>query len=359
MPQETKNIIQLKESTSGPNFYPETHKAAIVGKETYSYIGEVVSPGGGGGGSTGGDKPLSVSPRQSVIVGRAIPQHPRKGKKYYFADGVIKVKGEVIDNIQTIKYYRPTGVKVYNLTTPSSIGKGCSTPNSLLYPGGFHRNYYGPVLVTIVEESLNVDFDLTTMAKLSFPRNFSTITESPFLDIKNNRVIVTDVPVPRGYVLSSSEQSNILGDIVGGWGFPEWGDRIINTVRSQYITFSGNILVYRLDYAYVSIHRTRNPKKHCGSIRKFWALDKSKAWTNQKTHEWTARKLLDCCRDKRRITGKVCVLRVRRLRINPNPYIALLSRIVLGYAEDYNGNYISVRRAFFRKYKGKLSQDVV
>ena len=82
MPQETKNIIQLKESTLGPNFYPETHKAAIVGKEDYTYLGQVVSPGGGGGGSTGGDKPLSVSPRQSVIVGRAIPRHPRKGKKY-------------------------------------------------------------------------------------------------------------------------------------------------------------------------------------------------------------------------------------------------------------------------------------
>lgn len=33
-----------------------------------------------------------INKQKPVIVGRAIPRHPEEGNRYYFADGIIKIK---------------------------------------------------------------------------------------------------------------------------------------------------------------------------------------------------------------------------------------------------------------------------
>lgn len=186
MPQETKNIIQLKESTSGPNFYPETHKAAIVGKEDYTYLGQVVSPGGGGGGSTGGDKSLSVSPRQSVIVGKCIPVHPRKGKKYYFADGHIKV-----NRGQDIAFYSYTPGSAQPIVFESSSQK-LPVDMSLLYPPGILS--HSPVIVEITREWIFDTFDLNECTIHQLGNWYSSDTESPNLKIINGHIRNVSTP---------------------------------------------------------------------------------------------------------------------------------------------------------------------
>lgn len=181
MSEETKNIIQLKESTSGPTFYPETHKAAIVGKEDYPYLGEVVSPGGGGGGSTG-TKGLSVSPRQSYVVGRIIPLHPRKGKKYYFADGLVKVKNVVQDEI-VIEAFSYQNQELHYIGSTSADGFSIAD----LYVANKNIRSNDPVVVTITREWQIDNVDLSECS-IEYCPNLNSITESPHLEIINGSI---------------------------------------------------------------------------------------------------------------------------------------------------------------------------
>lgn len=175
MAEETKNIIQLKESTSGPTFYPETHKAAIVGKEDYVYLGEVVSPGGGGGGTTGSGA-LSVSQRKGVIVNRAIPKNPRKGKKYYFADGIIKVKMESpINHGDTYDQIYCYDSQWQDITEETPIGK----------------NYGSPCVVTILEEG---QFSIQNCSVLDVSEDYCSQTESPNLIVEEGRIVNVQIP---------------------------------------------------------------------------------------------------------------------------------------------------------------------
>lgn len=352
MPQETKNIIQLKESTSGPNFYPETHKAAIVGKETYSYIGEVVSPGGGGGGSTGGDKPLSVSPRQSVIVGRAIPRHPRKGKKYYFADGVIKVKGaknyegqdDPSYDWSEIKYYVPTGPKSYDLSSPSDTDLPCSTPNSTCHPSEY--NQFRPVIVTIMEESPgNTVFDMSTMVRLSFPTSerFFSETESPYISIRSGKVIVnkemTVSPLYWGTQISKSEiRENAFSRFDDG----DWIIRRGYFADSQYIYPNGNYV----GYVWASRWKSNSHWKTKNSIRRYWLHKDSK---RKKLN--TKKILLGC---NYRSFGSAYLFPVVRGRISKKYYIAFLTKKCIGSIMSTDGDEGSIKRLYaplFRRTK--------
>ena len=187
MATETKNIIQLKESTNGPTFYPESHKSAIVGKETYSYLGEVVSPGGGGGGSTGGEKALSISPRQSIVVGKCIPVHPRKGKKYYFADGLIKV-----NRGQDIAFYSYDPDSDQHIAFESSSQK-LPVEMGLLYHSGIPVNL-PPVIVEITREWIFDTFDLNECTIRCVGDWYSSDTESPNLKVINGHIRNTSTP---------------------------------------------------------------------------------------------------------------------------------------------------------------------
>lgn len=354
MPQETKNIIQLKESTSGPNFYPETHKAAIVGKETYSYLGETVSPGGGGGGSTGGDKPLSVSPRQSVIVGKAIPFHPRKGKKYYFADGIIKVKtatevGPACTH-SCITFYSPNDLE-------NPLGEDVS-PTSHCIPNGVYIgwNFSHPVLVTIMEESpSNTAFNLATMAKISFPGNLTTQTESPFIDIRCGKVIVSEIPVPTteevSYNWLRQKAYEKIDELTQGDGY-SLNNYNIRRLGCQTLTFSGHIIAC----TYTSCPRTnRAPRredwKHgLGCISRCWVIKRSVGSIKGKF--WTSEKLRDNWYFKPRNFGKTYVYSVRRGRIGKVPYIAFSSKKIIAKYKDNEDTVQDARYPFFKIYKG-------
>lgn len=320
MPQETKNIIQLKESTSGPNFYPETHKAAIVGKEDYTYLGQVVSPGGGGGGSTGGDKPLSVSPRQSVIVGKAIPFHPRKGKKYYFADGVIKVKTGKDLNEQTnggkhslISYYDPNDLS--NPIIQNRIPLPHDLPNSV-----YSDRHARSVLVTIMQESPgDTAFDLSTMVKISFTKNLTTMTESPFIDVIDGKVIVNEIKVPT----KSTGLIHALAEVFKR-GYPMSYRFITRVSCGQILGFSGHIIAY-------NVLRRKQNSRHDGTLpncsyRRNWLAQ------NIKYRRFNMIDLLYQSRidKKKRVNdGETRVFAVRRGRIGKNYYPVHTSGIKL------------------------------
>lgn len=334
MPQETKNIIQLKESTSGPNFYPETHKAAIVGKETYSYLGEVVSPGGGGGGSTGGDKPLSVSPRQSVIVGKAIPFHPRKGKKYYFADGVIKIKTEKGAIQQNPKYTRHSLISFYDPVDDTWLGQNY-LPNShqiLENYGG--RNSTAPVLVTITEESPgDTVFDITTMAKISFPKTFTSQTESPFIEIHNDRVIITDVPIPtiRRFDMSDSIQYKQVHQVSGEIDY--------RVPPGRTFRFSGKLIACFIRPRISNSRRSSNVPAN--TYQKTWVKKR------MKRKPLSFDKLILQWEQKNR-KDQLWLFSVRRQRIGKQHYVAHVSMRIVAFI---NGQGRSLRAPFITEWR--------
>lgn len=165
----TIDILELKKD--GEKFFPQTHIDGVVGNDMIGYLGQKRGEAPDGGDPGGGGKKLSVSPRQSVVVNRAIPHNPRKGKKYFFSDGFIKVKSDKSSDLreeQATLYDRDWNV------VPWSSRPGPGTP----------------VIVTILDEG---PFS-TEKCMVQSVRNYNSSTESPFLEIINGRVVNTQVP---------------------------------------------------------------------------------------------------------------------------------------------------------------------
>lgn len=194
---ETRDIIELRKSATGEKFYPQSHIDGTVGNETIAYLGDVVgesdddtTPTPSPTPTPSGEKKLSVSQRRGVIVGRAIPFHPRKGKKYYFADGFIKVKTRGTIEGQMI-------ISIYTWSIDNGIEydsdiKSCSSWNK--------HNDFGSnqIIVEIMNESPKDDFvlnnDNVSIYKL---KGDYQQTESPFIDIIDGKVCVTGTPIQR------------------------------------------------------------------------------------------------------------------------------------------------------------------
>lgn len=347
MPQETKNIIQLKESTSGPNFYPETHKAAIVGKEDYTYLGQVVSPGGGGGGSTG-TKGLSVSPRQSVIAGKCIPPHPRKGKKYYFGDGVIKVKEEerLEDSsgnwYREIKYY----IAVRSIVTPVSVmnSRPCSNKVPSQVYNRLQRYERHPVLVTITQECPNETFDLSTMARVSFVGGFTSETESPFIFIENGHIVVRGEPIKEKVSLGADIQQ--IAEQRARVVITDYERNTCDDFRQNKYTykFNGKLVAY-----YITLRwgqgRTGNPpisgKFPMRTYRRVWVTN------DMKYRPLRFYNLIIWWRKCGRCDYPVYVHSVRRGRISKDCFKGHSSMSVIAYGYDnYSDAMVPIRLPF-------------
>lgn len=247
-------------ATDATKFLNKTEYERSLGRiseefDKVAYLGERIS------GTPVAPKKLSVSPRQSIIVGRCIPLHPRKGKKYYFKDGIIKVKTDSLvgskREIDYYFYYKDTGRIEYFATYESQSG----------YPAGWSVTQRKPVLVEITEESPKgkATFDLATMTKVREVTIDNSITESPFFEIINGCVVVTEIPHPRLFNDSLHPTGTTQGNLYRK-----------GSVKTLYFK-SGKVVAYAIGNKSPSHSRRKNTAIHPLPLnlkRRNWARTK-------------------------------------------------------------------------------------
>lgn len=284
-------------ATDATKFLNKTEYERSLGRiseefDKVAYLGERIS------GTPVAQKKLSVSPRQSIIVGRCIPLHPRKGKKYYFKDGIIKVMVEKNAGSESVVAY----YGAHNLVTPLRT-QNCTSgyPIVTIVRGGNR-----PVLVEITEESPKgkATFNLATMTRVREITIDNSITESPFIEIVNGKVTVTESPRPCGI---SSHIYTVFNDTYG----------LSNKVRSLVFKKGSVVAHSRRHISWSTRRNTRRGKVDTWATAPNYAT--KRAWAIPKGY-WQRIKL----GDKEQIVtkafrGECVVYSLRRGRVGYKP----------------------------------------
>ena len=214
------------------------------------------------------EKKLSVSPRQSIIVGRAIPHHPRKGKKYYFGTNTIMVKGT---NQQTKYYVHNTDGNLtyigewryspYDESAILSQYNSNVTRANKAFVDLYANKRYGR-LVEITEEcGPDATFDIGTMARIVKIEKvkFNSQTESPNFEVRRGRTILIEDPNLLCYSTTNTTNCYVFDD------------RGISFTR-------GKAIGYVLKEGWTSWSRASESPNYRGEIRskttKLWPCDK-------------------------------------------------------------------------------------
>lgn len=232
---------------------------------------------------------LSVSQRRGLVVGRCIPQRPRKGKIYYFADGSIKMKtAQGIDlyyvNVSSQdltptfvrtqfdvrkKYTRCLNVSHY--PPPNESGTVIAFSNVV-------KNICVRILVeTRPGDTFSLNYaEIFAIHPADLPR-FSLPSESPNFDIVSGKVVNISEP-KLGMNLTDAIERRIIGFVrrhtpsqnkrgQKEYKRLEW-KRGTKKWRSNHILFFGRTL--RMHKAYKYIHLFFRPKGDVRTTDRTW-----------------------------------------------------------------------------------------
>lgn len=131
-----------------------------------------------------------INKQKPPIVGRCIPLHPEEGNRYYFADGILKVKAQISINKLGFYYigWKSDG-KIFTVprkNTQDYIDL-CDALEHL-YTGNFPPSYKNDE-VSITSNIFEL-FPIFTSCMKEKIVNFTSPTRSPYVTINNDRLIV-------------------------------------------------------------------------------------------------------------------------------------------------------------------------
>ena len=138
-----------------------------------------------------------INKQKPPIVGRCIPLHPEEGNRYYFADGLLKVKAQI--SINKLGFYYINGESSCGMFTipRKNTQNYIDLCNALecLYTGNFSPSYKnGEVSITSNIFELFPIF-LSCMKEKTV--NFTSPTRSSYVTINNDELVV-DKPLIYG-----------------------------------------------------------------------------------------------------------------------------------------------------------------
>ena len=131
-----------------------------------------------------------INKQKPPIVGRCIPLHPEEGNRYYFADGILKVKAQI--SINKLGFYyvsRESSCRMFIIPRKNTQDY-IDLCNALecLYTGNFPPSYKsGEVSITSNIFELFPIFLSCMKEKIV---NFTSPTRSPYVTINNDKLIV-------------------------------------------------------------------------------------------------------------------------------------------------------------------------
>ena len=162
-----------------------------------------------------------INKQKPPIVGRCIPLHPEEGNRYYFADGLLKVKAQISINKLGF-YYISWEYNCRMFTIPRKNTQDyIDLCNALecLYTGNFSPSYKnGEVSITSDIFKLFPIFLSCMKEKID---TFTSPTRSPYVTINNDELIVdkpliyskglsiTSKPIYYRYKNNSSKQKHL------------------------------------------------------------------------------------------------------------------------------------------------------
>ena len=138
-----------------------------------------------------------INKQKPPIVGRCIPLHPEEGNRYYFADGLLKVKAQI--SINKLGFYYVGGrfsCKMFTIprkNTQDYIDL-CDALEHL-YTGNFPPSYKNDE-VSITSNIIEL-FPIFTSCMKEKIVNFTSPTRSPYVTINNDELVV-DKPLIYG-----------------------------------------------------------------------------------------------------------------------------------------------------------------
>lgn len=131
-----------------------------------------------------------INKQKPPIVGRCIPLHPEEGNRYYFADGILKVKAQI--SINNLGFYYISRESNYRmLTVPRKNTQDyIDLCNALerLYTGNFPPSYKNDA-VSITSGIFEL-FPIFLSCLKEKIVNFTSPTRSPYVTINNDELIV-------------------------------------------------------------------------------------------------------------------------------------------------------------------------
>ena len=131
-----------------------------------------------------------INKQKPPIVGRCIPPHPEEGNRYYFADGILKVKAQI--SINKLGFYyinRESSCRMFTIPRKNTQDY-IDLCNALecLYTGNFppsYKNYEVSITSGIFEL-----FPVFLSCMKEKIVNFTSSTRSPYVTINNDELIV-------------------------------------------------------------------------------------------------------------------------------------------------------------------------
>lgn len=131
-----------------------------------------------------------INKQKPPIVGRCIPLHPEEGNKYYFADGILKVKAQISINKLGFYYiYWASSCRMFTIprkNTQDYIDL-CDALEHL-YTGNFPPSYKNDE-VSITSGIFEL-FPIFLSCMKEKIVNFTSPTRSPYVTINNDELIV-------------------------------------------------------------------------------------------------------------------------------------------------------------------------
>ena len=145
-----------------------------------------------------------INKQKPPIVGRCIPLHPEEGNRYYFADGVLKVKAQISINKLGFYYIGDISGGIVFIIPRKNTQDYIDLCNALecLYTGNFSPSYKRDE-VSIASNIFEL-FPIFTSCMKEKIVNFNSPTRSPYVTINNDELIV-DKPLiySRGFYITS------------------------------------------------------------------------------------------------------------------------------------------------------------
>lgn len=131
-----------------------------------------------------------INKQKPPIVGRCIPLHPEEGNRYYFADGILKVKAQISINKLGFYYINWTSSCRMFTIPRKNTQDYIDLCNALerLYTGNFPPSYKNDAVS--ITPNISELFPIFTSCMKEKIVNFTSPTRSPYVTINNDELIV-------------------------------------------------------------------------------------------------------------------------------------------------------------------------
>ena len=212
-----------------------------------------------------------INKQKPPIIGRCIPLHPEEGNRYYFADGILKVKAQIsINNLGFYYISWESSCRMFTIPRKNTQDY-IDLCNALecLYTGNFSPSYKrdGVSITSGIFELFPIF--LSCMKEKIV--NFTSPTRSPYVTINNDELIIdkpliyskelytTSKPIYYRYKNNSSKQQKLNSIAYDGL-----------TWREHRVTLKGENYKYKYTYRKIATNKYHPSKRGYYKVCSIW-----------------------------------------------------------------------------------------